>query len=237
MNSKLSKCFRERSRGPSHLIQTTLWSIYTENWFCVVRHLPTQIGAICVPCDPSCVPCDPICVPCDPFCVGRCRTQSYNIKFIFRANWRYRVLKQRQINAPAAWRSGHRVRLKNRRSWFESRLVIGESESQSNAVVNFDLICIASGCHRKMKVWATAKKGQMPVLNFSPRGKLRPQGWSCPPGVNFVPWGWSYPLGVKYSVCPSILLNSRECSPLGVNEGVNIPPRGRIYPPGRQIHP
>jgi hypothetical protein len=30
---------------------------------------------------------------------------------------------------------------------------------------------------------------------------------------------------VKFSVCPSILLNSRECSPLGVNEGRNIPPR------------
>jgi hypothetical protein len=33
------------------------------------------------------------------------------------------------------------------------------------------------------------------ILNFTPRGKLHPQGWSCPPGVIFVhggeviPWG------------------------------------------------
>jgi hypothetical protein len=54
------------------------------------------------------------------------------------------------------------------------------------------------------------------------------QGRRCPPGlVNFVPKGWSYPMGVKFSVCPSILLNNRERSPLGVNEGVNIPPRGQ----------
>jgi hypothetical protein len=59
-----------------------------------------------------------------------------------------------------------------------------------------------------------------------------PQGRSCPPGVNFVPWGWSYPQGVKFSVHASILLNSRECSPLGVNEGVKIPPRGQISPLG-----
>jgi hypothetical protein len=43
----------------------------------------------------------------------------------------------------------------------------------------------------------------------------RPQGWSCPPGVNFVVCGWSCPLGVKFFVPPSILLNSSECSPLG----------------------
>jgi hypothetical protein len=65
-----------------------------------------------------------------------------------------------------------------------------------------------------------------PILNFAPRGKI----WS--PGGNFVPWEWSYPLGVKLSVRPSILLNSRECSPLGVNERVNIPPRGQILPRG-----
>jgi hypothetical protein len=54
------------------------------------------------------------------------------------------------------------------------------------------------------------------------------------PGVNFVPRGLSFPLGVKFSVRPSILLNSRECSSLGpgVNEGVNIPPRGQITPLG-----
>jgi hypothetical protein len=37
---------------------------------------------------------------------------------------------------------------------------------------------------------------------------------------------------VRFSVRPSILLNSRECSPLGVNEGVNIPSRGLILPLG-----
>jgi hypothetical protein len=37
---------------------------------------------------------------------------------------------------------------------------------------------------------------------------------------------------VKFSVCPSILLNSREHSPLGVNEGVEISPRGQIIPWG-----
>jgi hypothetical protein len=56
-----------------------------------------------------------------------------------------------------------------------------------------------------------------PILNFAPKGKLWPQRWSCPPGVNFVSWGWSHPLEVKFSICPSILLNIR------VNEGVNTP--------------
>jgi hypothetical protein len=60
-----------------------------------------------------------------------------------------------------------------------------------------------------------------PFLTLTP-------GRSCPPGVNFVPSGRSYPLGVKFSVRPSILLNSRECSRLGVKVGVNIPPRGQI---------
>jgi hypothetical protein len=56
--------------------------------------------------------------------------------------------------------------------------------------------------------------------NFDPRGEV-------------VPKGQFNPLGVKLSpVCPSILLNSRECSPLGVNEGLNIPPRGQISPLG-----
>jgi hypothetical protein len=32
---------------------------------------------------------------------------------------------------------------------------------------------------------------QRPILNFAPRGKLWPQGWSCPPGVNFFSWGWN----------------------------------------------
>jgi hypothetical protein len=51
-------------------------------------------------------------------------------------------------------------------------------------------------------------------------------------GVNFVIWGSSYPLEVISSVCHSILLISRECSPLGVNKGVDIPPRGQILPLG-----
>jgi hypothetical protein len=61
--------------------------------------------------------------------------------------------------------------------------------------------------------------------NFDPRGGVVPQGEFCPQGVKSSP-------GVKFSVRPPILLNSRECSPLGVNEGVNIPPRGQISPLG-----
>jgi hypothetical protein len=50
-------------------------------------------------------------------------------------------------------------------------------------------------------------------LYFAPRGKL------CPLGP-----GWSYPLGVKFSVRPSILLNSRECLPLGSRGEIkNVP--------------
>jgi hypothetical protein len=49
-------------------------------------------------------------------------------------------------------------------------------------------------------------------------------------GAKLSPRGEVIPWGVKFSVCPSILLNSRKCSPLGVNEGVNIPPRGQILP-------
>jgi hypothetical protein len=81
--------------------------------------------------------------------------------------------------------------------------------------------------------WTTLRnvcaKTPRPILNFAPRGKLWPQELRCPPGVNFVSWGWSYSLEVKFSVCLSILLNNRECSPLGpgVNKGVNIPPGGQ----------
>jgi hypothetical protein len=42
---------------------------------------------------------------------------------------------------------------------------------------------------------------------------------------------------VKFSVRPSILPNSREFSPLGVNEGVNIIPRGQISPLGAKLNP
>jgi hypothetical protein len=37
---------------------------------------------------------------------------------------------------------------------------------------------------------------------------------------------------VKFSVRPSILLKSRECLTLEVNEGVNIPSRGKSSPLG-----
>jgi hypothetical protein len=56
-------------------------------------------------------------------------------------------------------------------------------------------------------------------LNLTPRGEVVHQGWN-------------YPLELKFSVCPSIFLKWRECSPLGVNEGVNIPPRGQSSPLG-----
>jgi hypothetical protein len=39
-------------------------------------------------------------------------------------------------------------------------------------------------------------------------------------------------LGFKFYVSPSILLNSRECSLLGVNKGVNIPLGDKFHPWG-----
>jgi hypothetical protein len=51
----------------------------------------------------------------------------------------------------------------------------------------------------------------------------------------FVSLGWSYPLGLKLSVRPHSPLNSWECSPLGVNEGVNIPPGGQFHPSGWRV--
>jgi hypothetical protein len=53
----------------------------------------------------------------------------------------------------------------------------------------------------------------------------------CPPGIKLAPRGKLCPLEVKLfpgkgwrsSVCPSVLLKIEECSPLGVNEGMNIP--------------
>jgi hypothetical protein len=57
---------------------------------------------------------------------------------------------------------------------------------------------------------------------------------TSPLGANFDPRSEVVPqvlilsLGVKFSVRPSILLNIRECSPLGVNKRVKIPPRGQI---------
>jgi hypothetical protein len=60
---------------------------------------------------------------------------------------------------------------------------------------------------------------------------------TSPLGESFDPQGWSYSLGVKFIVRPSILLNSRECSPLGVNLGVNISPRGQSSPLGVKVTP
>jgi hypothetical protein len=86
---------------------------------------------------------------------------------------------------------------------------------------------------RRYNIWNKDRR-QRPILNFAPRGKLCPQGRSCPPGVNFVPWGLINHLGVKFSVRPSILLNSRVFTP-GVNEGVNIHPREQISPLGAKF--
>jgi hypothetical protein len=100
--------------------------------------------------------------------------------------------------------------------------------------------CVPEQNRKKIIDWPRHQSGTKclrPILNFALRGKLCPQGRSCPPGVNFIPWDWSYPLEVKFSVCPSILLNSRECSPLGVKEGVNIPPRGQISLLGAKFTP
>jgi hypothetical protein len=51
------------------------------------------------------------------------------------------------------------------------------------------------------------------------------------------PRGEFCPLGVKFSVHPSILLISRDCSPLGVNERMNISPREQISPLGAKFDP
>jgi hypothetical protein len=42
---------------------------------------------------------------------------------------------------------------------------------------------------------------------------------------------------VKFSAHPSILLNNKECSPLGVNKGVNFNPRGQSSPLGAKFTP
>jgi hypothetical protein len=84
-----------------------------------------------------------------------------------------------------------------------------------------------------------AHRNQRPVFNFAPRGEiLHPgddvglQGWSWPLGVKLAsrgevgPQGWSWPLGVKTLCSPLHSSKQWGCSPLGVNEGVNSPPRG-----------
>jgi hypothetical protein len=63
------------------------------------------------------------------------------------------------------------------------------------------------------------------------------------PSGNFVPWGWNYPRGVKFSVSPSILLISRECSPRGWTKEWTFPLGDKFHPwgtnltPGGQVHP
>jgi hypothetical protein len=59
---------------------------------------------------------------------------------------------------------------------------------------------------------------------LTPRGKVDPKL------EEFCSQGVKYSSGVKFSIRPSILLNSGECPLLGVNEGVNIPSRGQISP-------
>jgi hypothetical protein len=54
---------------------------------------------------------------------------------------------------------------------------------------------------------------------------LSPRGEFCSLWVKLSP-------GVIFSVCPSIILNSREYSPLGVKEGVHILPREKMSPLG-----
>jgi hypothetical protein len=83
---------------------------------------------------------------------------------------------------------------------------------------------------------------QRPILNSAPRGKLWSLGAKFSPRSEFCPPGVSYPLGVNFSVRPSNLLNSGECSTLWVNKGVNIPPRGHSSPLGSssplgKLHP
>jgi hypothetical protein len=66
--------------------------------------------------------------------------------------------------------------------------------------------------------------------NFDPRGEVVPRGRSCHPGMNFVPLWWIYPLGENFS-------ETVQCSPLGVNKGVNIPPRRQGSPLGAKFTP
>jgi hypothetical protein len=56
-----------------------------------------------------------------------------------------------------------------------------------------------------------------PILNFAPRGKSWPPGAKLSPRSELCPLRVKFPREVKISVRPSILPNSRECSPLGKN--------------------
>jgi hypothetical protein len=110
----------------------------------------------------------------------------------------------------------------------------------THPILAHKLSCVSTECNNwRLEldlIWSELKingrsQHQRPILNFTPRGEF------CPPGANFVPWVWSYPLGVKLSVCPSILLNYREYSPLGLNGGVNIPLGDQFHPwgPGAKL--
>jgi hypothetical protein len=76
-----------------------------------------------------------------------------------------------------------------------------------------------------------------PVFNLTPRVEIGPQE------VKFFPRGEVISQGWRPSVRPFVLLTIRECAPLGVNEGVNNPPRGQSSPqgakftPGGKVHP
>jgi hypothetical protein len=80
-------------------------------------------------------------------------------------------------------------------------------------------------------------KGLRPTLNFDPQGRSCPPGGILSPRGNFVPQGEFCPLGVKFSVRPSILLNSRQCSPPGGDRGVEISTRGQISPLATKLTP
>jgi hypothetical protein len=69
-------------------------------------------------------------------------------------------------------------------------------------------------------------------LNFAPnpRGEVVPQGWILSPKCEVIPCGWS-------SLFAPLFVRTVECWPLGVNEGVNIPPRGTIFTPRGKLHP
>jgi hypothetical protein len=73
---------------------------------------------------------------------------------------------------------------------------------------------------------------QRHIIKFAPRGKLwppgaklSPRGGFCPLGVKLSPGGWA-------SMFAPPLFNSIECTPLVVNEGVDIPRREQISPLG-----
>jgi hypothetical protein len=73
----------------------------------------------------------------------------------------------------------------------------------------------------------------------------RGQFLTSPLGAKFDPQGWSWPLGGKLSpragwrpsVRPFVLLNIKECSPLGLNEGWAILLWDKVHPWGAKFTP